>query len=104
MKTIQIIKDTKINYKTLSKKDFTFYSLREFFEDSYYLSFHKEIMKICIYDIKTIEDYNKIFDLLKGFTHKFDRKGLYEEKQFFSEIIFFVPNVKLLRTIQDKKI
>ena len=57
----------------VSKKDFTFYSLKEFFEDSYYLSFHKEIMKICVYDIKTIEDYNKIFDLLKGFIYKFDR-------------------------------
>ena len=96
MKKIKILKDTKTNYNLLKRKknDITFYCFDDFYENSYYLSFHKQNMNICIYNINNVEMFEKIFFKLLNFEYEFFRKGIYFEKTQFNEIVFLYKKPK----------
>jgi len=97
MKKIEVIKDLKKNRLLLKKnKNVCFYSYNEFFENSYYLSFHKQNLDIVIYDINNKDDFEKIYEKLRCFKISFLRKGIHPEKYSFNSIVFLYKNIKEL--------
>lgn len=98
MKKIKIIKDTKTNKKLLKRKknNIVIYGYNFFDEDIYYLHFSRKNMNIVINGIEDLKMFEKIFFKLLDFKFEFTRKGLYDEKHNFNEIIFLYKNTKEL--------
>jgi glycerophosphoryl diester phosphodiesterase len=105
MKKIKIVKDTKTNEKLLKRKknNIVIYGYNFFDEDIYYLSFSGKNMNIVINRIDDLKMFEKIFFKLLDFKFEFTRKGLYDEKHNFNEIIFLYKNTKeLLNYVENQ--
>ena len=105
MKKIKIVKDTKTNKKLLKRKknNIVIYGYNFFDEDIYYLSFSGKNMNIVINRIDDLKMFEKIFFKLLDFKFEFTRKGLYDEKHNFNEIIFLYKNTKeLLNYVENQ--